>query len=58
MELGRFDDVGWRRRCASYGVIGNDRKFCSTYSGGACSRSRSAVAAAALNDHQKLAALA
>ena len=27
MELGRFDDVGWRRRCASYGVIGNDRQI-------------------------------
>ena len=34
-----------------------DRKICSTDSGGAYSRSRSAAAAAALNDHQKLAAL-
>ena len=42
---------------ASYGVIATDRKICSTDSGGACSRSRSAAAAAALNDHQKLAAL-
>ncbi len=33
-----------------------DRKFCSTYRGGACSRSRSAAAAAALNDHRNLAA--
>ena len=44
MEVSRFDDVGWRRRCASYGVIATDRKICSTYSGGACSRSRSAAA--------------
>ena len=42
---------------ASYGVIDNDRKICSTDSGGACSRSRSAAATAALNDHQNLAAL-
>ena len=34
-----------------------DRKICSTYRGGACSRSRSAAAAAALNDHRNLAAL-
>ena len=34
-----------------------DRKICSTDSGGACSRSFSAAAAAALNDHQNLAAL-
>ena len=34
-----------------------DRKFCSTDRGGACSRSRSAAAAAALNDHRNLAAL-
>ena len=34
-----------------------DRKICSTVSGGACSRSRSAAAAAALNDHQNLAEL-
>ena len=27
MELGRFDDVGRRRRCASYGVIDNDRQI-------------------------------
>ncbi len=27
MEVGRFDDVGWRRRCATYGVIGNDRQI-------------------------------
>src|ERR1700683_1513803 len=33
-----------------------DRKFCSTDRGGACSRSRSAAAAAALNDHRNLAA--
>src|SRR6202044_702980 len=33
-----------------------DRKICSTYRGGACSRSRSAAAAAALNDHRNLAA--
>ena len=33
-----------------------DRKFCSTDRGGARHRSRSAAAAAALNDHQKLAA--
>ena len=52
------DDVGGRRRAsaASYGVIATDRKICSTDSGGACSRSRSAAATAALNDHQKLAA--
>ena len=63
MELGRSwaidDDVGGRRRAsaARYGVIATDRKICSTDSGGACSRSRSAAATAALNDHQKLAAL-
>src|ERR1700681_3285892 len=34
-----------------------DRKICSTDSGGACSRSRSAAATAALHDHQNLAAL-
>ena len=52
------DDVGGRRlpSAASYGVIATDRKICSTDSGGACSRSRSAAATAALNDHQKLAA--
>jgi hypothetical protein len=33
-----------------------DRKFRSTDRGGACSRSRSAAAAAALNDHRNLAA--
>src|ERR1700679_3333454 len=33
-----------------------DRKFRSTDRGGACSRSRSATAAAALNDHRNLAA--
>src|ERR1700684_2869935 len=33
-----------------------DRKFCSTDRGGACSRSRSAAAAAALDDHRNLAA--
>src|SRR5580658_5978086 len=33
-----------------------DRKICSTYRGGACSCSRSAAAAAALNDHRNLAA--
>src|ERR1700691_6051231 len=33
-----------------------DRKFCSTDRGSACPRSRSAAAAAALNDHLNLAA--
>ena len=39
-------DVGGRRRAsaARYGVIATDRKICSTDSGGACSRSRSAAA--------------
>src|ERR1700689_5030050 len=34
-----------------------DRKFRSSDRGGACSRSRSVAAAAALNDHRNLAAL-
>src|ERR1700683_4845630 len=38
------------------GASTTDRKICSTYRGGACSRSRSAAAAAALNDHRNLAA--
>src|ERR1700691_6299177 len=49
----------WCRRrssAARYGVMTTDRKICSTYRGGACSRSRSAAAAAALNDHRNLAA--
>src|SRR6204780_555684 len=41
---------------ARYGFMTTDRKICSTYRGGACSRSRSAAAAAALNDHRNLAA--
>ena len=49
--------AGADRAKARYGVMTTDRKICSTYRGGACSRSRSAAAAAALNDHRNLAAL-
>ena len=67
MELGRSAPMltsaspgRWCRRRSSagrYGVIDNDRKFCSTDSGGALACSRSAAATAALNDHRNLAAL-
>ena len=66
--IGADADVGfawsgrrrWCRRrssAASYRVIANDRKFCSTDSGGALPRSLSAAAAAARKDQRNLAAL-
>src|SRR5271163_4569953 len=64
LELGRsgdddvgFDGGGADRARRGTGSSTTDRKICSTDRGGACSRSRSAAAAAALNDHQNLAAL-
>ena len=48
---------GGGRAQRATGSSTTDRKICSTDSGGACSRSRSAAATAALNDHQNLAAL-
>ena len=68
--IGADADVGfawsgrrrWYRRrrrssAASYRVVGNDRKFRSTDSGGALPRSLSAAAAAARKDQRNLAAL-
>ena len=58
-----FAGSGRRRWCrrrssaASYRVIGNDRKFCSTDSGGALPCSLSAAAAADRKDQRNLAAL-
>ena len=50
-------DGGGAGAARGTGSSTTDRKICSTDSGGACSRSRSAAATAALNDHQNLAAL-
>ena len=67
MELGRSarsvaSRCGcWCRRRSSQRGTGsstNDRKFCSTVSEGACSRSRSAAAAGVPNDQRYLAELA
>ena len=58
-----FAGSGRRRWCrrrssaASYRVIANDRKFCSTDSGGALPCSLSAAAAADRKDQRNLAAL-
>src|SRR5271169_7238774 len=57
MELGRWGRSmmmsagagGQAQRATGSSTI--DRKICSTNSGGACSRSRSAAATTALNDH-------
>src|ERR1035437_9232830 len=58
MELGRSMMMSAGAGAARpTGSSTTDRKICSTDSGGACSRSFSAAAAAALNDHQNLAAL-
>ncbi len=54
---GGGDGAGAGRAQPATGSSTTDRKICSTYSGGALPRSRSAAAAAALNDHQKLADL-
>ena len=51
MEVGRSG----RAPARATGSSTTDRKICSTDSGGACSRSRSAAATAALNDHRNLA---
>ena len=67
--IGAAADVGftwsrrrrWCRRRSSagrYGVIGNDRKFCSTDSGGALPRSLSAAELRLRKDQRNLAALA
>src|SRR5271168_3551350 len=52
---GAGDGAGRAQR--GTGSSTTDRKICSTDRGGACPRSFSAAAAAALNDHLNLAAL-
>ena len=54
---GGGDGAGADRAQRGRGSSTTDRKIRSTYRGGACSCSRSAPAAAALNDHRNLAAL-
>src|ERR1700691_4906176 len=51
------DGAGADRAQRGMGSSTTDRKICSTYRGGASSRSRRAAAATALNDHRNLAAL-
>jgi hypothetical protein len=58
-DVGFAGSGRWCRRrssAARYGVMTTDRKICCTYRAGACCRSFSAAAAAALNDHRNLAA--
>ena len=54
---GGGDGDGAGRVQRGTGSSNKDRKICSTVSGGACSRSRSAAAAAAWKDQRNLAAL-
>ena len=54
---GGGDGAGAGRAQPATGSSTTDRKICSTYSAGALPRSRSAAAAAALNDQQNLADL-
>src|SRR5271168_1491861 len=55
MELGRSMMSAGAGAARATGSSTTDRKICSTDSGGACSRSRSAAATTALNDHRNLA---
>src|SRR5450759_1972922 len=52
-----IDDVGWRRRCASYGVIDNRSENLQHSQWGRLLSLAQRCGGAALNDHKKLAAL-